>query len=282
MMKTYYMLTKPGIIMGNVITTIAGFALASRGHWDLGLLFATLIGMSLVIASAGVFNNYLDRKADAKMERTKNRPLVRHLISEQKALIFATCLGLAGIAILSYYTNPLTVAITIFGFFTYVVLYIICKYHSVHGTLVGSVSGAIPPLIGYCAVNNAIDTGAILLFLILVMWQMPHFFAIAIYRFEDYLAASIPVMPVIKGMFVTKMHMFCYIVGFLIVCTLLTVFQYTGYAYLAIAILLSCIWLGLCLTGFKNENDHHWGKQMFSFSLVTINVLCLMMILDVK
>src|SRR5665647_536458 len=105
MMKTYYMLTKPGIILGNVVTTAAGFALASKDHFDLWLFFVTMLGLSFVIASAGVFNNYIDRAMDAKMERTKNRPLARGLISSQKALVFATFLVLFGILILAAYTN---------------------------------------------------------------------------------------------------------------------------------------------------------------------------------
>ena len=132
------MLTKPGIIMGNVITTASGFALASQGHIQIGLFLITLFGLALVIASAGVFNNYIDRAIDAKMDRTKDRALAKGLISHQNALIFGTLLGLMGIGTLFIYTNFLTGLVAITGFLIYLVLYAFLKYRSFYGTLVGS------------------------------------------------------------------------------------------------------------------------------------------------
>jgi protoheme IX farnesyltransferase len=275
------MLTKPGIMMGNAVTTAAGFALASKGDINIWLFLATLVGLSFVIASAGVFNNYIDRASDAKMARTKDRPLVTGLISNQKALIFGTVLGLIGAEILATFTNYLTVGIALIGFFVYLVLYAFLKYRSFYGTLMGSVAGAVPPVVGYCAVSNRLDLAALLLFLILVLWQMPHFFAIAIYRFDDYQAASIPVLPVKKGMFVTKVHMFFYIIAFTLTSSLLTLAGYTGKAYFVVAILLGLAWLGLCFKGFTIENNGRWAHKMFSLSLVVIMVLCLTITFDV-
>lgn len=281
MMKTYYMLTKPGIILGNAVTTAAGFVLASKGHIDYWLFLATLIGLSFIIASAGVFNNYIDRENDAKMSRTKNRPLVKGLVSGENALIFATILGLIGAEILASYTNILTVGVAFVGFFVYLVLYAFFKYRSFYGTIVGSIAGAVPPVVGYCAVSNRLDVGAFLLFMILVLWQMPHFFAIAIYRFDDYQAASIPVLPVKKGMYITKIHMFFYIIAFTLTALLLTVTGYTGKIYFVVAMLLGIIWLVLCIKGFKIENDARWARKMFGFSLVVIMLLCLTISVDV-
>lgn len=280
MIRTYYLLTKPGIIMGNLITTIAGFALASKGHVDVWLFLATLLGLALTIASACVFNNYIDRDIDGKMERTKNRALVKKLISGKNAIAFAILLGLAGISVLAMYTNFLTVIVTIAGFLVYVILYYICKYRSIYGTFVGSLSGAVPPVIGYCAVSNQLDAGALILFMIMFLWQMPHFFAIAIYRFDDYAAASIPVLPVKKGMYITKIHMVLYTVAFIFATLLLTLYGYTGYAYLIVAALLGFSWLWLGLNGFKCQNDKLWARQMFVLSLVVITVLCLMISVD--
>jgi protoheme IX farnesyltransferase len=138
------MLTKPGIILGNIITTASGFALASKGNIDISLFFFTLIGLGLVIASAGVFNNYIDRHMDARMERTKNRAFPQGLVSTPLALLFGGILGLLGLFILSY-TNLLTVCVALFGFFIYLVLYAFMKYRSFYGTLVGSLAGAVPP-----------------------------------------------------------------------------------------------------------------------------------------
>jgi heme o synthase len=280
MLKTYYMLTKPGIIIGNIITTAGGFALASKGHFDLLLFLTTMLGLSLVIASAGVFNNYIDRFMDGKMERTKDRPLVTGAISHERALLFAFVLGLAGVVILGAYTNLLTVFIAMGGFFVYLVLYAFWKYRSFYGTLVGSLAGAVPPVVGYCAVSNHLDGAAFLLFMLMVLWQMPHFFAIAIYRLKDYAAASIPVLPIVKGMYVTKIQILLYIVAFMLTSSLLTLMGYTGYLFLGVVAVLSLVWMGLGLKGFKLVNDQRWARKMFIVSLVVIMGLFLIIPFD--
>lgn len=282
MIKTYYLLTKPGIIMGNLITTASGFALASRGYIDSYLFLMTLVGLGMIIASACVFNNYIDRESDKKMERTKNRPLAKGLISSNKAIIFASLLGIGGTVFLSLFTNLIAVLTAVAGFIIYVVLYSFFKHRFTSATLIGSIAGAVPPVVGYCAVKNTLDIGAILFFLILVLWQMPHFFSIAIYRFSDYVSASIPVLPAKKGNFATKRQMLLYILGFISACVLLLVFGYTGYFYLSVAAVLGVVWLILCIKGFKSDNDTLWAKQMFRFSLVVITGLSLMISLDVR
>ncbi len=255
MIRVYYMLTKPGIIFGNIITTAAGFLLASQGHLNLLLFLATLGGLSFIIASASVFNNYIDRHIDGKMARTKNRPFVKGIISVPLALLFAVVLVVAGFAILALYTNLVAAFIALAGFFIYVVVYSLWKSHSIYATFVGSIAGAVPPVVGYCAVSGRMDVGALILFAIIILWQMPHFFSIAIYRFDDYAAASIPVLPVKRGMRVTKIHMLLYIIAFLIVAQMLTLFGYTGYFYLTIATLLGLAWLFLCIKGFNSSNE---------------------------
>ncbi len=272
-MKTYMMLTKPGIILGNVITTAAGFALASKGHFNVPLFLITLLGLSLVIASAGIFNNYLDRNADAKMERTKKRPFAQGLINTPAALGLGALLGLLGLGLLAAYANPLTAAVAFSGFFIYLVLYAFFKYRTFYGTLIGSLAGAVPPVVGYCAVSNQLDMGAWLLFAILVLWQMPHFFAIAIYYFKDYSAASIPVLPVTRGFYVTKIHMIFYIIAFTAASALLYFTGYAGDIYLWIAVLLGLSWLALCCEGFRISNEIAWARKMFYYSLVVITLL---------
>ena len=266
------MLTKPGIILGNILTTAGGFALASKGSFDLGLFLATLLGLALIIASAGVFNNIIDRQSDAKMARTRNRPLVQGTISTNSALIFGSLLGLIGVMILSNATNYLTVGIALSGFFTYLILYAMMKYRSFYGTLVGSLAGAVPPLVGYTAVSNQFDFAALLLFSILVLWQMPHFFAIAINHLKDYQAASIPVLPLVKGLQVTKIQMALYIIAFTLTTLLLTLSGYTGSLFAWTTLILGALWLGCCIQGFfiPPQNDQKWGRQMFLTSLVVI------------
>jgi heme o synthase len=272
-MRTYCLLAKPGIILGNAMTMAGGFALASRGHFHPWLFLATLIGLSCVIASACVFNNYIDRDLDKRMARTQNRALAAGVISAQSAIIFATILGLLGTAILLIFTNLLTASAALLGFFVYVMVYSFLKYRSVHGTLIGSVAGALPPVVGYCAVSSSFDTAAFILFAMITLWQMPHFFAIAIYRLEDYAAASIPVLPIKKGLHITKIHMVLYITAFIAASCLLTTAGYTGYGYLILAALLGLIWLGIGLKGFKCVNDKRWARHMFFFSLVIVVVL---------
>jgi heme o synthase len=274
-MINYYLLTKPGIVMGNLITVAAGFLLATQGAFNFWLFFATLLGLSLVMASACVFNNFIDRSVDQKMKRTQNRALVKELISGRNALVFASLIGLSGFLMLLYYTNFLTLTIAAVGFFVYVVLYSMWKCRTIYGTAIGSIAGAVPPVVGYCAVSNTFDMGAVILFAIMVLWQMPHFFSIALYHLHDYTAASIPVFPVKKGTYQTKKRMVIYILGFIMATLLLTVFHYTGYIYLILAITLGLAWLILCLKGFKSDNDQKWARHMFRLSLVVITILSL-------
>ncbi len=271
--KNYCLLMKPGIIMGNIVVTAGGFALASKGTFNLPLFFATLIGLAFIIASACVFNNYIDRDTDKKMKRTKDRGLATGAISAYGAILFGVILGILGALVLYTFTNLITVSVALVGFFVYVILYSFSKYYSIHGTIVGSVAGAIPPVVGYCAVSNRIDAAAVILFFMMVMWQMPHFFAIAIYRIDDYMEASIPVMPVIRGMRETKIYMMLYVIAFTTVSILLTVYGYTGISYLVIVALLGVAWIRLCAKGFSCKNDKLWARQMFIFSLVVVMTL---------
>ncbi len=270
LIKDYYRLTKPGIIYGNAITAIAGFLLASKGSVDIERLIAMLIGISLVVASACVFNNYLDRDIDALMARTKNRALVQGRISSASAIIYGAILGLLGIAILILHTNLLAAGIGFFGFIVYIVLYTPLKRTSVYGTIVGAMAGAVPPVAGYCAVTGQIDTAAILLFVIMTLWQMPHFFGIGVYRLKDYAAASIPILPVVYGVRRAKIHVVLYIIAFTMAALSLTYFGYTGYVYLGIMGLLCLTWLALAITGFGAQDDTKWGRRVFLFSLVMI------------
>jgi protoheme IX farnesyltransferase len=279
-MINYYLLIKPGIIFGNLITLAAGFLLASKGVFDFSLFFSVLLGLSLIMASACVFNNYIDRPIDRKMERTKNRPLVTGVISNYNAISFAIVLGLMGISVLYVTTNLLTVGVAFFGFLVYVILYSLWKSKTIYGTAIGSVAGAVPPVVGYCAVSNQLDLGALIFFTMMILWQMPHFFAIAIYRLADYTKAGIPVLPVMRGMQQTKIHMLLYILAFIGTASALTFFQYTGLIYLSAVLILGFCWLVLCLAGFKSQNEARWGQQMFQFSLVLVTLLCLIIPFD--
>ncbi len=278
--KRYLLITKPGIIMGNLISVLGGFFLAANGSQSLQLLLMTLMGVSLVIASGCVFNNYIDRDIDGLMERTRNRVLVKGLISPRASLIYASLLGVAGVVLLGQ-INGLAALLGGLGFVVYVGLYSLwLKRRSVYGTLVGSLSGAMPPVIGYCAVRGEFDSGALVLLLIFSLWQMPHSYAIAIFRLRDYQAAGIPVLPVMRGIRVTKDHMLGYIIAFALAALMLTGTGYAGYGYLGVALLVSAIWLLLAVNGYRVSDDAVWARKLFFFSIIAISALSLMMSVD--
>ncbi|HEX8586922.1 heme o synthase [Pseudomonas sp.] len=280
-LKHFIQITKPGIIFGNVLSVAGGFFLASKGHVDIGLFLAAVIGTSLVVASGCVFNNCIDRDIDVKMERTKNRVLVQGLVSVQLALIYATVLGVIGVGLLYTKANALAALFAVIGFVIYVGFYsLYLKRRSVHGTLVGSLSGAMPPVIGYVAVSNTFDLAALTLLVMFSLWQMPHSYAIAIFRFNDYRAASIPVLPVKRGIRVAKRHILIYILAFLLATLMLTFGGYAGLNYLAVAAAMGMYWLYMAWTGYKAKDDTVWARKLFVFSIFTITALSVAMSLD--
>lgn len=280
MISEYYWLTKPGIIYGNTITALAGFFSAGGGASIEKISF--VLGLAFIIGSACVFNNIYDRGMDAKMDRTKNRAVASGSISVSKAFIFGIILFLAGSGILFYFVNILSLLVAILGWVVYVAIYTPLKHKTVHATLIGSIAGAVPPVVGYTAVTNNLDLAAWLLFLILVCWQMPHFYVIAIHRFDDYVRAFIPVLPSRKGFYVTKKYMLAYIAAFIFASLSLTFFKYNGYFYAFIVGFFGLAWLWFCLKGFKQGIDEKlWAKKMFRFSLIVLVVFSIMVSIDV-
>lgn len=281
MIKQFIFLTKPGIIFGNFISVMGGFFLAAQGNIDLWLLVVALLGTSLVVASGCVVNNIIDQDIDIKMERTRNRALVKKSISNRAAYIFAALLGIAGFGLLYYYSNWLAFGFAVIGYIDYVVLYsLYFKRHSVHQTLVGSISGAAPPLIGYCVASGQLDIGALILFVTFCIWQMPHSFGIAVYRLNDYASANIPVLPVKKGIKATKIQSFIYVVLFTISGSLLYVFNYVGIIYLVVFLVMSAYWLYQSIIGFKAIDDQLWARKFFLVSVIIITVFSLAISLD--
>jgi len=279
--KHFIQITKPGIIFGNVLSVAGGFFLASKGHVDFALFLAVVIGTSLVVASGCVFNNCIDRDIDHKMERTKNRVMVQGGMSLTLALVYATLLGVAGFSLLYVQANPLSAFCALIGFVVYVGFYSLwLKRKSVHGTLVGSLSGAMPPVIGYCAVSNSFDLAAVTLLVMFSLWQMPHSFAIAIFRFKDYSAANIPVLPVARGILAAKKQIVLYVLAFLLATLMLTLGGYAGLGYLAVAAAMGLYWLYMAWGGYKAEDDSKWARKVFGFSILTVTALSVMMGVD--
>ncbi|WP_449429774.1 heme o synthase [Pseudomonas putida] len=279
--KHFIQITKPGIIFGNVLSVAGGFFLAAKGHVDFALFLAVVVGTSLVVASGCVFNNCIDRDIDLKMERTKNRVMVQGGMPLALALIYATLLGVAGFSLLYVQANPLSAFCALIGFIVYVGFYSLwLKRKSVHGTLVGSLSGAMPPVIGYCAVSNSFDLAAVTLLVMFSLWQMPHSFAIAIFRFKDYSAANIPVLPVARGVLAAKKQIVLYVLAFVLATLMLTLGGYAGLGYLAVAAGMGLYWLYMAWGGYKAEDDSKWARKVFGFSILTVTALSVMMSVD--
>jgi protoheme IX farnesyltransferase len=279
--KEYYSLTKPGVLYGNALTAAAGFLLAAQGKIDFVLFVALVVGSTLVIASACVLNNFLDQDIDSKMARTKQRAIVAGKVRGRDAVVLSIVLGILGLLILALYTNWLVVAIGIIGFVDYVVLYgMLSKRLSIHGTLVGSISGAVPILAGFVAVTGVIDVGAVLVFAILFLWQMPEFYSIAIYRRKEYKAAGVPVISVVKGVEHTRLQIFYYTVAFVVATLLLAIYGYAGSSYFTVMALLGVYWIWLGFKGFEAKDVDTWARKMFRFSLIVLLAFCAMISID--
>lgn len=274
----YYRLAKPGIVYSNVLSAVAGFLMVSKSGLDFGLLLAVISGITLVIASACVFNNYLDRSIDSKMERTKRRALVTGMISNRNAIIFGSNLGIIGFLVLGFFTNGLTLLVGIVGYIDYIIFYGLAKRHSNYSTIIGSVSGSASLVAGYVAVTDSFDSTAWALFFIMVFWQMAHFHAIALRRVNDYREAGINVLPIVKGEESTKFAIKMYVAGFALCSTSLFILGSVGYIYLLTMLVLSWLWITKSQTAYTNNTE--WAKEMFAFSLKVLLIFCLLLSLN--
>lgn len=226
-----------------------------------------LVGLGLVMAGACVANNLLDRRIDAAMERTKRRALPAGKVSVRVAGAYSALLTLAGLIILGLGTTPMATLWAAGGWLAYVALYGYAKRHTVHGTLVGSLSGAVPPVVGYTAVTGRLDATAWLLFLIMAVWQMPHFYAIAIFRLNDYRAAGLPIISVVKGVRATQEQIVAYILLFTAVALLLPLLGAVSWIYTFGMIFLCGLWLLQAIRGQHDTDPNLWARRLFGWSL---------------
>ncbi|MFY0544334.1 heme o synthase [Brevibacillus sp. H7] len=270
----YLHLTKPGITISNLMTTFTGFWLASSGSPDWALALWTMLGTALVIASGAALNNYYDRELDQKMKRTKNRGIAAGRIHPRNALLFGITLLLAGLVVLAVFANPLAAVWGLIGHIFYVLIYTPMKRVTSLNTVIGGISGAAPPVIGWVAVTNNMDMSAWLLFLILFLWQPPHFLALAMLKVEDYRAGNLPMLPVVKGFAETKRQMFLWGAVLLPASLLLFFHGNVGYIYLAVAAVTGLIYLVLLYQGFHTDDDIAWAKKMFGYSILYLTIFC--------
>ncbi len=279
--KTYFELTKPGIVLSNTLAVIAGAFLAGSTLDSIPLMafLGVVVGTALVIASAGVINNYTDRSIDAQMARTKSRALASGQFSGVTALTYGVILGLLGFGLLIVFTNLLTVMLGLLAYVVYTVLYGIAKRASEHGTLVGSIAGALPPVAGYTAITNHLDVATLLLFVIWVAWQMAHFYSIAIFRRAEYQAAGVPLLTVVRGVRPAKEQIVIYAAAYIVAIFELTIAGYTGVTFMLVMAAVGAVWLALSIKLLQTSDEHReirGARRLFGFSLITLIIMCLM------
>lgn len=279
--KDFLALIKIGIVNSNAITTFTGLWLALHFSGmafldNLDIVIYTLIGSSLVIAGSCSLNNYIDRDIDPYMERTKSRPTVTGTVDPKRVLIMGIVLTIIG-TIFLLLTTVTAAVIGIIGVVAYVYLYTIwSKRRYTINTVIGSISGAVPPLIGWAAVDPDLHMVAWILFLILFIWQPPHFLALAMKRVEEYRAAGVPMLPVVHGFAVTKRQIVIWVA-----CLLPLPFYLfsLGIPFMVLATLLNLGWLLIGLYGFKMKDDIKWAKYMFVYSLNYLTILFVAMVI---
>jgi heme o synthase len=280
-LKDFLALIKIGIVNSNLITTFTGLWLALHFSGqsflsNLDTVIFTILGSSLIIAGSCSINNYIDRDIDHLMERTKARPTVTGKVVPAKVLILGIILITLGTMFLLFTTLTATV-IGLLGVFSYVVLYTMwSKRQLVSNTIIGSISGAVPPLIGWAAVDGNLDIMAWSLFILMFIWQPPHFYALAMRRVEEYRAAGIPMLPVVKGFKTTKKHIVLWVALLLPTPFLLTSL---GIPFLILATFLNIGWLALGIYGYKIKDDIKWAKLMFVYSLQYLTIIFVAMVI---
>lgn len=282
--KDVIAIIKSGIVMSNLITTFAGLWLAlkytNQNFTDnIWKALAVMVGSALVIAGGCALNNYIDRDIDQLMERTKHRPSATGTLEGKQVLwvgIIASAVGL--IVLLG--TSYVAAICGLIGLFVYVIIYTwwLKRTHSIN-TVIGGISGAMPPLIGWAAIDPGLH-GTIpwLLFLIMFLWQPPHFLALAMKRVEEYRKAGIPMLPVIAGFEFTKRQMIVYVAALLPV----SLFLYQlGPIYLVVAGILGAGWLAIGISGFFIKDIMKWSRWMFVYSLNYLMIIFIVMIIAV-
>ena len=279
--KDFLALIKIGIVNSNLVTTFTGMWLAFQftgGHFlqHLNLIAYTILGAALIIGGSAAMNNFLDKDIDPIMKRTKNRPTVTGRFKPNVVLTISLSFLTVGEILL--FTASFSAGMWgLIGILAYVVLYTIwAKRRYVSNTVIGSISGAIPPVIGWAAVEPALSFGALALFLIMFAWQPPHFYALAMRRKNEYSAANIPMLPVVKGFKRTKVSMLLWI---LLLFPLPFLLKELGVAFIALVTLLNLGWLILAIQGFKTEDDLKWASKMFVYSLNYLTITFVLMII---
>ncbi|MBS0468875.1 MAG: protoheme IX farnesyltransferase [Proteobacteria bacterium] len=279
----FYALTKPRVVQLIVFCAFIGMVLAVPGlpnarQWI--LMAVASAGIWLVAAAAAAFNCLVERHIDAKMKRTAWRPTAKGELSGLQALVFSAALCLAGSALLYLWVNPLTMWLTFATFVGYAVIYtVILKPLTPQNIVIGGASGAMPPVLGWAAMTGDVGAEALILFLIIFLWTPPHFWALALYRVEDYRKSGLPMLPVTHGNEYTRLQVFLYTLILFAGCLMPFVYGMSSWLYLAAALLLGA---GFCLYGYWLWRDYSdaLARKTFRFSLFHLSLLFAALLVD--
>jgi protoheme IX farnesyltransferase len=281
--RQFAALTKPRVVQLIVFCAAIGMLLAvpgwpSAAAW--GTALAATVGIWLVASAAAAFNCLVEQQIDAKMKRTAWRPTARGELSNTQTLSFATVLCAAGMAVLWVWVNPLTMWLTFGTFVGYAIVYtVLLKPATPQNIVIGGASGAMPPVLGWAAMTGTVAPEALILFLIIFLWTPPHFWALALYRVEDYRKSGLPMLPVTHGNEFTRLQVFLYTLVLFAACLMPFVFKMSGWLYLVAAVVLSAGFSGYAWKLWRNYSDA-LARKTFRFSLIHLSVLFAALLLD--
>jgi protoheme IX farnesyltransferase len=282
-LRQFYALTKPRVIQLIVFCALIGMVLAVPGAptWaQVGRALIACLGIYLVAGAAAAFNCIVEKGIDAKMKRTAWRPTARGELGDGQTLLFSAVLCMAGSAVLYLWVNPLTMWLTFATFVGYAVVYtVILKPLTPQNIVIGGASGAMPPVLGWAAMTGDVGPEALILFLIIFLWTPPHFWALALYRVEDYRKAGLPMLPVTHGSEFTRLQIFLYTLVLFAACLLPFVYGMSSWLYLGVAVILS---VGFCVYAWRllrNYSDE-LSRKTFRFSLIHLSALFAALLLD--
>ena len=276
----FWRLTKPRVVYLIVFTAMIGMLLATPGFPPPDLFIAATLGIALVAGAAAAFNCLVEQKIDAAMARTRGRPTVMGTISSSQVVIFAGIMGGLGLAILWHAVNPLTMWLTLGTFVGYAVIYtVILKPATPQNIVIGGASGAMPPVLGWAAITGDVTYQPLLLFLIIFAWTPPHFWALALYRRDEYARAGVPMLPVTHGEAFTKLHLLLY--TFLLTAATLLPFAsgMAGFFYLGVALVLDAAFLGYSVAIWRHYSDA-LAKRTFAYSIFYLAMLFAALMVD--
>ncbi len=275
----YYELTKPNVVYLMLLTSAIGMFMSVPGVVPVDILILGNVGIGLCSACGAVINHLVDRRIDTMMARTNKRPVAQGRISQMQAALFALVLGVVGMGILLVYINQLTAWLTLFSLIGYAGIYTMwLKRATPQNIVIGGLPGAVPPLLGWTAVNNEIHGHALLLVLIVFAWTPPHFWALAINRKEDYAKAAIPMLPVTHGVEYTALHIMLYSLILIAASLLPFATGMSGLVYLAGASLLGVVQLYWAIQIMRGKPKA--PMEMFKYSLIYLMAIYIIMLVD--